>query len=120
VKPLPADVTYNYGYMPIEVDQREFGMSRDTLYQRLKEWNVHTRRYFYPLICDYACYQSITVNGSLPVARRVADQILTLPIYDSLALADVESICDIIGELQRGAKGSQPGGATPKKLVQAI
>ncbi len=120
VQPLPADVKYNYGYMPIEVDQREFGMGRDALYQRLKDWNVHTRRYFYPLICDYACYQSITVNGSLPVARRVADQILTLPIYDSLAPADVETICDIIGELQRGAKGSQPGGATPKKLVQAI
>ncbi|MFZ5877412.1 MAG: DegT/DnrJ/EryC1/StrS family aminotransferase [Nitrospirota bacterium] len=119
VRPLPADITYNHGYMPIEVDQREFGMSRDALYQRLKEWNVHTRRYFYPLICDYACYQSIAVNGSLPVARRVADQILTLPIYDSLDLSDVETICDIIAELQRGAKGSQQGGVTPKALVKA-
>ena len=67
--------------MPIEVDEQEFGMSRDALYEKLKEWNVFTRRYFYPLICDYPCYRSIPVNGSLAVARRVADRILTLPIY---------------------------------------
>jgi dTDP-4-amino-4,6-dideoxygalactose transaminase len=105
VPPLPADVKYNHGYVPIEVDQREFGMSRDVLYQRLKEWNVYTRRYFYPLICDYSCYRSISVNGSLPVARRVADRILTLPIYDSLELSDVETICEIIQRLHHKASG---------------
>ncbi len=94
--PLSGDIRYNYAYMPIEVDEKEFGMSRDALYEKMKEWNVYSRRYFYPLICDYQCYRSIPVNGSLPVARRVADRILTLPIYDSLELSDVETICDII------------------------
>ncbi len=98
---LPSDIKYNYAYMPVEVDAKEFGMSRDALYEKLKEWNVHTRRYFYPLICDYPCYRCIPVNGNLPVARRVADRILTLPIYDSLELSDVETICEIIYSLQR-------------------
>jgi dTDP-4-amino-4,6-dideoxygalactose transaminase len=99
--PSPSsDIRYNHAYMPIEVDEREFGMSRDALYEKLKEWNVHTRRYFYPLICDYPCYRSILVNGSLPVARRVADRILTLPIYDSLELSDVATICEIIQQLR--------------------
>jgi dTDP-4-amino-4,6-dideoxygalactose transaminase len=75
-------------------------MSRDALYEELKKWNVHTRRYFYPLICDYPCYRSISVNGTLPVARRTADRILTLPIYDSLELAEVEAICDILVSLK--------------------
>jgi dTDP-4-amino-4,6-dideoxygalactose transaminase len=100
VPALPPDIRHTHTYMPIEVDEREFGMSRDALYEKLKQWNIHTRRYFYPLVCDYPCYRSISVNGSLTVARRVADRILTLPIYDSLELSDVEAICEIIESLQ--------------------
>ncbi len=96
VPSLSAEVKYNYGYMPIEVHEKEFGMRRDTLYEELKKWNVYSRRYFYPLICDYPCYRSISVDGQLPVARHTADRILTLPIYDSLDLSDVERICEII------------------------
>ena len=88
--------------MPIEVDEQEFGMSRDALYEKLKEYNVYSRRYFYPLICDYACYRSVSVKDPLTVARRVADRILTLPIYDSLELSDVETICEIIMYFQKG------------------
>jgi dTDP-4-amino-4,6-dideoxygalactose transaminase len=98
--PVSGDVRYNYAYMPIEVDEKEFGMSRDALYEKLKEWNVFTRRYFYPLICDFPCYRSISVKDPLTNARRVADRILTLPIYDTLEVSDVETICDIISMLQ--------------------
>jgi len=100
--PLSPDVRYNYGYFPIEVDEREFGMSRDQLYEKLKEFNVFSRRYFYPLICDYACYRSISIKDPLTVARRAADRILTLPIYDRLQVSDVETICEIIMSLQMG------------------
>jgi dTDP-4-amino-4,6-dideoxygalactose transaminase len=96
VPPVSSDIKNNHAYMPIEVDEGEFGMSRDALYERLKQWNVFTRRYFYPLICDYSCYRSISVNGPLTVARRAADRILALPIYDSLELSEVEAICEII------------------------
>jgi len=96
---LPSEIRYNYAYMPIEVDEQEFGMSRDGLYENLKQYNVYARRYFYPLICDYACYRNISVKDPLTVARRVASRILTLPIYDSLALSDSERICEIIAAL---------------------
>ena len=99
ISPLPADVGFNHGYMPIEVDELEFGMSRDELYETLKEYNIYARRYFYPLVCDYPCYRSISVNGPLSVARRAAERILTLPIYHDLPLSDVEKICDIIQSL---------------------
>lgn len=99
-RPTSPDVRYNYGYIPIEVDEREFGMNRDELYENLKRYNVYTRRYFYPLICDYACYKSVSTKDPLTVARRVASCILTLPIYDGLDISDVEKICDIIKELR--------------------
>lgn len=103
VPTLASSIKQNFAYMPIEVDENEFGMSRDALYEGLKEYNVYGRRYFYPLICDYSCYRQVSVNGSLNIARRVSDRILTLPIYDSLELSDVETICEIIEHLHKFA-----------------
>lgn len=98
--PLPDNVSYNYAYMPVEVNEKSFGMNRDQLYEKMKKYNIFTRRYFYPLICDFACYQQIPVIDPLTVARKVADRILTLPIYDNLSLEDVRLICNIISEIQ--------------------
>jgi len=100
VAPMPEDIKNNHAYMPIEVDEKTFGMNRDTLYEKLKRYNIYTRRYFYPLVCDFACYQSYPVIDPLTVARGVAERILTLPIYDGLALHDVELICEIISKIQ--------------------
>lgn len=96
---LPEDVSYNYAYLPVEVHENEFGATRDFLYEKMKEYNVYTRRYFYPLICDYAYNKSILVKDPLTMARKVADQILTLPIYYDLDINDVHKICDIIVEI---------------------
>lgn len=96
---LPKDVRYNYAYMPVEVDEKEFGVSRDRLYDELKKYNVYSRRYFYPLVCDFACYKSVAVKDPLTVAKKVSERILTLPIYYDLALDDVQRICNIIIEL---------------------
>jgi len=101
---LPKDVRYNYAYIPIEVDEQEFGMSRDQLYEELKKYNIYSRQYFYPLICDFACYRSVSVKDPLAVARLVASRILALPIYYDLHLEDVHKICDII--IMLGSKES--------------
>ena len=91
-----AGVEYNHAFFPIEVHEREFGASRDDLYNGLKEWNVFARRYFYPLVTDFACYRGIVREDELPVARSVASRIITLPIFSDLELDDVVRICDII------------------------
>lgn len=94
--PLNDNIFYNHAYMVIEVDEAEYGMSRDKLYEELKKYNVFSRRYFYPLICDYACYKNISIKDPLVIAKGVSKRILTLPIYDSLELSSVEKICEII------------------------
>lgn len=93
---LPSDIRYNYCYMPIEVDKNEFAMSRDGLYEKLKKYNIFSRRYFYPLVCDFPCYKSVAIKDPLSIARQVANRILTLPIYYDLPIEDVNRICDII------------------------
>lgn len=100
VPDLPKNVDYNYAYMVIEVDEAEYGVSRDGLYEKLKDYNVFTRRYFYPLLCDYPCYRSISSNDSLSAAREAASRILTLPLYYDLKISDVELICDLIRGFQ--------------------
>ncbi len=104
----PSIIKQNHSYMPIEIDEREFGISCEVLRQRLKQWNVYSRRYFYPLICDFPCYKSVPVKDSLSVARKAADRILTLPIYDSLQESAVESICRIIMSLQQNIARCHP------------
>ena len=85
--------------MPIEVKGNKVGINRDQLYDKLKEYNIFSRRYFYPLVCNFSCYQSIAVKDNLNIAKNVADRILTLPIYYNLALDDANKICDIIIEI---------------------
>ena len=108
--PAAPGVEYNHAYFPIEVEEREFGASRDELYNELKEWNVFARRYFYPLVTDFACYRGIVREGELPVARSVASRIITLPIFSDLGLDDVVRICDIIRHIHERRR-SLPGGS---------
>jgi len=101
--PLPRDTRFNYGYVPIEVNEAEFGMSRDRLYEELKTRNVFARRYFYPLVTDLSCYRHVQTRDPLTVARQVAGRILTLPTYCELPDETVERICRYIGELRAPA-----------------
>jgi dTDP-4-amino-4,6-dideoxygalactose transaminase len=101
IPPLPAsNVSFNYAYFPVEIIAKEFGMTRDQLYAELQRYNVFTRRYFYPIVPDFACYRSVSITDPLTIARRAALRVLTLPIYDSLSLEDVDRICDMIAFLQ--------------------
>jgi dTDP-4-amino-4,6-dideoxygalactose transaminase len=102
--PLPANVKYNFIYQPIEIDEEQFGMSRDSLYEALKKYNIFTRRYFYPLLCDFPCYRSIAIRDPLLNARRVSQRILCLPIYADLAIEDVVRISETIAFLQNQSK----------------
>lgn len=97
--PAAPNVAFNYAYFPVEVSADEFGLNRDQLCAALRRYNVFARRYFHPLIPDLACYRDRPVTAPLTTARKVASRILTLPIYDSLALEDAARICTIVRSL---------------------
>jgi dTDP-4-amino-4,6-dideoxygalactose transaminase len=91
------DKVPNYAYFPILV-QPSHPLSRDALYQKLREHGVYARRYFYPLITDFPMYRGLpsAAPTNLPVARRAADQVICLPIYPALGAADQERIIDLV------------------------
>lgn len=94
------DVEHTYPYYPIFVDTKDYGMSRDSLYEKLKTHNISGRRYFYPLISDFPTYRGLPSAGkdNLPVANKVANEVLCLPIYPNLSNNEVETICNIIAK----------------------
>ena len=87
-------VTPNYAYFPVTFDG--FAKSRDEVFAALAEQGIGSRKYFYPLINDYECYRDQHSSSETPVAKYVADRVLTLPCYADLALEDVDRICRLI------------------------
>ncbi len=86
----------NYAYLPVLIDPGVFGATRDDVFDSLDAVGVGARKYFYPLVSDYACYRSVYSSDRTPVAKKAASQVLTLPMYADLALEDVDRICDVI------------------------
>lgn len=96
VSKVQPNVIPNYAYFPIVVYKDIFGKSRDEIYNQLHEQDILTRKYFYPLINDYECYRDEFDSSLTPVAKRISDNVLTIPMYADLDLKDVDRICDII------------------------
>ena len=88
------NVEANYIYFPIVIDEKEYGLSRDQLFELLKSYNINSRKYFYPLVTDFKCYQKY--KSYTPIADDLAKKVLTLPLYSDLETADILKICDII------------------------
>lgn len=87
----------NYAYFPILVHP-DYPLSRDALYQKMQDNNIYARRYFYPLISDFPMYRGMpsAAHENLPVAKKVAEQVICLPIYPALSNKQVDSILGLI------------------------
>ena len=94
VEPQPG-VRPNHAYMPV-VFGDAFGATRDEVFEALAAEGIGARKYFYPLVTDYACYRGVYSSDRTPVAKDVASRVLTLPMYADLALGDVDRICDVV------------------------
>lgn len=88
---------WNFAYFPILITE-DFGMTRDALYEHMKSKGVLGRRYFYPLITDFEPYKDYpsAAPANLPIARRIADQVICLPMHHALTDADVHRVLDCI------------------------
>ena len=93
-----AGVRHNYSYFPIFVDAEQYGMTRDDLYEKMKAANVYGRRYFYPLITAFDPYKDYpsAAPENLPVATKIADQVICLPMHHALSEEDVERVAKVI------------------------
>lgn len=91
-------VRHNYSYFPIFIDAEKYGMTRDELYFKMKGQNVLGRRYFYPLISEFSAYRGLesAQPENLPVASKVADSVICLPMYHNLNDSDIQRTLELI------------------------
>lgn len=85
----------NYAYFPILVEEN-YEKTRDELYDFLKENNIYSRKYFYPLTSDQACFKNKYRNVDLSNARRLSNQVLVLPFYEKLEMENIDRIINLI------------------------
>jgi dTDP-4-amino-4,6-dideoxygalactose transaminase len=95
----PANVTPNHSYYPVLIEPG-FPVSRDAVYNKLKEHGIHARRYFYPLISDFPTYRDLpsAAHANLPVAAAVANKVLCLPIFPDMKQDVQDKVIAVIRE----------------------
>ena len=93
----PEQDRVNWSYFPIRV-KPQFALSRDALYEALKQQGISGRRYFYPLISEFPMYRGLPSAQSalLPHATDASREVICLPQYPGLCDADVHRVCDLI------------------------
>ncbi|OFY18595.1 MAG: aminotransferase [Bacteroidetes bacterium GWF2_33_38] len=89
------DVNYNYSYFPIFVENN-YPITRDNLYQKLKDNNIYARRYFYPLVTKFSPYRSLVNSTSIKNALQISEQVICLPMYPDLEKEHQNQIIEII------------------------
>lgn len=94
------NIRHNHAYFPIFVDSEKYGMTRDELYFKMKEKNVFGRRYFYPLISTFSTYRGLESANpeNLPVATRIANSVICLPMYAGVEKGDTDKTISLIVE----------------------
>lgn len=97
--PELADTVGNHSYFPILVGP-EYPLSRDALYEKMRAEGIFVRRYFYPLISDMPMYRGLpsAAATNLPVAARISQQVLCLPIHADLP---ADAITRVIENIRR-------------------
>ena len=89
--------TFNYAYFPILIND-DYPVSRDELYDILKGHDIYSRKYFYPITSDQACFKNKYVNNDLSVARDLSKRVLSLPIFEEINRDDIDKITGIVRE----------------------
>lgn len=91
--------TSNYAYFPVMVEP-QFRLTRDALYEKMREKQIFARRYFYPLISNFPMYRGFASAhpDNLPVATAASQQVLCLPISPNLTDADVLRVVACISQ----------------------
>lgn len=95
------DNSSSYQYFVIEIDENNYGKSRDWLHEELKNYNILTRKYFYPLCSEFKWYEHLdsAKPERLPEAHKSVNQVLSMPYYGELEIESVEKICNILEEI---------------------
>ena len=85
-------VESNYAYFPVVFDGAKY--TRDEAAAKLAENGIFARKYFFPLTNHCTAYGFR--GDETPIAKRISENVLCLPLYPELELEDVDRICELI------------------------
>lgn len=83
----------NYSYFPIIISDA-YPLTRNQLFEKLKQHNIFSRKYFYPLMTDLNIYKQY--KSDTPNAKLLSEQVLCLPMYPNLDKDTIQKIVQII------------------------
>lgn len=90
------DVESNYAYFPVVFDEDVYGKNRDEVFALLAEAGIGARKYFYPITSAFDAYKGVFDAGETPIAKKISEQVITLPLYPDLDEETVDLICSVI------------------------
>lgn len=96
---VQENVESNYAYFPVVVHPEEFGKTRDDIIEALAKDNIGARKYFYPLTSTVGDLNGEYDINDTPVAAKISERVLCLPLYEGLGTENVDRICNIIKSL---------------------
>lgn len=96
LNPIQSAVIPNYAYFPVVFHEKEFGSTRNEVFDALQQAGIYSRKYFYPLTNTFECFHGKYDVEKTPVARHLANRVLTLPLYAELEAEVVDRVCDVI------------------------
>lgn len=99
---LPPHVRNSHNYFVVRISGSS-RVPRDQLYDRLKAFNLFTRRYFFPLCSEFPFYRDLDSSRveNLRVAHHASREVLCLPFYGKLGATNAQRVCDIIEHVMK-------------------
>lgn len=98
---INSDIKYTYSYFPVIFEEKDFGSSRNEVFDTLATHSIGARKYFYPLTNTFECFHGQYNPNETPVALHISKRVLTLPLYADLSIKEVDQICDVIIKLKK-------------------
>ena len=79
---------------------------RNEVYTCIRQEGVMVRKYFWPLCSNYPCYKSLPSahKDLLPIANRISNRILSLPLHEDMNEQDVDVIVELFFSIHKNAK----------------
>jgi dTDP-4-amino-4,6-dideoxygalactose transaminase len=93
---IQSGVRHNHGYFPAVFEKDTFGADRNEVFEVLAKQNIHARKYFWPLTSAFGAFAGKYDPRKTPIALRVSENVLTLPMYADLEPEDIDRICEIV------------------------
>jgi len=95
----------NYQYLVVELEEHDYGLSRDMVVDILHQENIIARKYFYPGCHRMEPYSSTVQpdQQNLTATEELLGKIMTLPSGASLELDSIARVCQLLGFISEHA-----------------